>query len=248
MSVGRDRAQKTLDRVLSRAGACSRTQAAEMIRAGRVTVDGAVARDPARWVDPARSRILLDGRPVEPPREHLYLAFHKPAGCVTTRSDPEGRKTVYDFLGDVGAWVAPVGRLDLETSGLLLLTNDTVWADRIMNPDSGIPKTYRVRARGGLTEEKIRALREGVLLDDGKTLPARVTVTSANAKRTLLDLTITEGKNRQVRRMLSAVGSKVLALERVSIGPVLLAGIAPGAWRPLAPGERSALSDASSPR
>lgn len=214
-----------------------------MIRAGRVTVDGAVARDPARWVDFARAKILIDGHPVDVPRERTYLAFHKPAGCVTTRSDPEGRKTVYDLLGDIGAWVAPVGRLDLETSGLLLLTNDTVWADRITNPDSGIPKTYRVRARGGLTEDKIRLLREGVMLNDGKTLPARVAISSANAKRTLLDLTITEGRNRQVRRMLSAVGSKVLALERVAIGPVTIGGIEAGHFRPLTPRERDDLAD-----
>lgn len=229
--------KKTLDRLLSRAGACSRTQARELIRAGRVTVNGTTARDPSSWVDPSCARISLDGKPVEPPRERTYLAFHKPAGCVTTRSDPEGRKTIYDFLGDVGRWVAPVGRLDLETSGLLLLTDDTVWADHVTNPGSGIPKAYRVRARGGLTDEKIRLLREGVWLDDGKTLPARVVVVSANAKRTLLDLTIVEGRNRQVRRMLAAVGSKVLALERVSIGPVALEGLAPGGWRPLTSGE-----------
>lgn len=231
--------KKTLDRVLSRAGACSRAQAAELVRAGRVTVDGTTVLDPSFWVDPSCARISLDGRPVEPPPERTYLAFHKPAGCVTTRSDPEGRKTVYDFLGDVGRWVAPVGRLDLETSGLLLLTDDTAWADRVTSPASKVPKTYRVRARGGITDEKIRALREGVMLVDGKTLPAKVAVISATAKRTLLDLTIVEGRNRQVRRMLSAVGSKVLALERTAIGPVTLEGLSPGHWRLLTPEERA---------
>lgn len=227
---------KTLDRALSRAGLCSRAQAQEHIRAGRVAVDGKVVRDPGRWIDPGRSRLTLDGRPAEPPRR-LYLALHKPAGYVTTRADPEGRQTIYDLLKDTGGWVAPVGRLDLDTSGLLLLTNDPAWADRITDPASKLPKTYLVKARGGIQTAEIEALRRGVELSDGKTLPARVTVLSANAKRTWLRIEITEGRNRQIRRMFRAVGSKVLALERTAIGNIRLEGIPSGAWRPLAPEE-----------
>ena len=133
----------------------------------------------------------------------------------------------------MGEWVAPVGRLDLETSGLLLLTNDSAWSTQILAPSSKIQKTYRVKAKGGLDDVKIRALREGIDLPDGKTLPAKVTVQSATAKRTLLEITITEGRNRQIRKMLKTVGSKVLDLERIAIGNLRLDGIEPGKWRAL---------------
>ena len=238
--------RRTLDRILSQAGICSRTQAREAVRAGRVAVDGLTVHDVEAWFDPETSAVTLDGKPIGTTKR-LYIAFHKPAGYVTTRDDPEGRPTVYDLLKDVGEWVAPVGRLDLETSGLLLLTNDSAWSTRVLSPKSKIPKTYRVKAKGGLTEEKIRALREGVELPDGKTLPAQVTVQSATAKRTLLEITITEGRNRQVRRMLKAVGSKVLELERVAIGNLRLEGLEPGRWRILKEQEAASLAATSLP-
>ncbi len=233
MARARDtRTAKTVARLLSRLGVCSRTAASEWIRAGRVRVDGAVVRDPERWVDPARSRVTLDGKRVEAASE-LVLALHKPRGYVTTASDPEGRRTVYELLADVPSWVGPVGRLDRDTSGLLLFTNDTELAERITSPASRLPKTYRVRARPALPDEALAALRKGVELDDGPTRPAEVTSLRRYKGYCLLELTITEGRNRQVRRMLRAVGGKVDGLKRVRIGPIELGLLPSGAWRKL---------------
>lgn len=231
-----DGEKKTLDRALSRAGAGSRTQAQEWIAAGRVSVNGRVATDSSLWVDPGQDAITLDGRPVRP-SEKIHLAFHKPAGVVTARSDPDGRKTVYHFLKDVPEWVAPVGRLDRETSGLLLLTNDTAFADRITSPEAKVPKTYELKAATPLTDGQLKRLREGIELDDGPTLPAVVEVIRMSRNRSWLRLTITEGRNRQIRRMLRASASKVLELTRVAIGPVLLGNLATGSHRPLTPDE-----------
>ncbi|MBI5433190.1 MAG: rRNA pseudouridine synthase [Planctomycetes bacterium] len=232
--------RKTIDRALSRLGLCSRTEAVEFVRAGRVRVNGLVVRDPERWVVPERDRIELD-REQAKERAKLYVALHKPVGYVTTRSDPEGRKTVYDLLGDLGAWLAPVGRLDRDTSGLLLFTNDTDFAARLLEPTSHVAKRYRVEARGRIDDTEFERLRRGVELSDGRTLPARVALLRRSKERTLFELTITEGRNRQVRRMLEAIDSKVLKLARVAFGSLELADLAPGAHRELLARERNAL-------
>ncbi len=224
--------QHELERLLSKAGACSRVQAREWIRAGRVAVDGRIVRDPSRPFDPARVALQLDGHALGSARRR-YLALHKPRGYLTTRRDPQGRPTVYDLLGDVGAWVVPVGRLDLETSGLLLLTNDTRFADRITDPLSHVPKTYRVEARPRLDEQALEQLARGVELDDGPTRPARVEKLGDRGPATRLLVTIDEGRNRQVRRMLRAVGSRVEKLARLSIGPLELGTLPAGRWREL---------------
>ncbi len=232
--------RKTIDRALSRLGLCSRTEAVELVRAGRVRVNGLVVRDPERWVVPERDRIELD-REQAKERAKLYVALHKPVGYVTTRSDPEGRKTVYDLLDDLGTWLAPVGRLDRDTSGLLLFTNDTDFAARLLEPTSHVEKRYRVEARGRIDDEALERLRRGVELSDGRTLPARVELLRRSKERTLFELTIVEGRNRQVRRMLEAVDSKVLKLARVAFGSLELADLAPGAHRELLARERNAL-------
>lgn len=225
---GGRRERKTLDRVLSRAGAMSRKQAEEAIRAGRVRVNSLRVLDPAAWVDLSQDRVMLDDQPLRD-AEPLYLALHKPPGLVTTRSDERGRDTIYALLGDVEPWVAPVGRLDRETSGLLLLTNDTRWAERVANPRSEVRKRYLCRVDGELSDEQIERLRRGVELDDGPTRPA--TVRRVGDGR--IEIAITEGRNRQVRRMIEAVGRRVLELHRVSVGPVELGALAPGRWREL---------------
>ena len=228
--------RKTLDRALSRAGSCSRTQASEWIRAGRVRVAGVVVLDPGRWVDPARDDIRLDGRPLRA-RTRIYLALHKPVGYLTSRGDPSGRRTVYDLVGDERAWVAPVGRLDRDTSGLLFLTNDTLWAERITGPEHEVAKTYRAQVAPRIEEAALERLRAGLLLDDGPTRPAEARKLRDAGPTSIVELTITEGRNRQVRRMFRALGHRVRALKRVAIGGVELGELASGRVRPLTPAE-----------
>ena len=221
-------------------------------------------RTASRWIVPSRDRVLVDGRPVGDETERVVLAFHKPVGVVTTRSDPAGRPTVYDALGDLGRlapagsspvprWVFPVGRLDRDTSGLLVLTNDHRLGERLTSPDHHVPKTYHARVRGVPDAEALRALREGLTLDDGTlTRPAKVRVLGTPRSRpglgsgsgeasTWLEIVLTEGKNRQVRRMGAAVGHEVLELVRVRIGNLDLGDLVPGEWRKLGPGDVQSL-------
>jgi 23S rRNA pseudouridine2605 synthase len=231
---------KTLERVFSKAGIGSRTEARSWIGKGRVRVNGQIVKNPDHWVDLERDRITLDGKPLQKTAK-TYLLLYKPKGYLTTYRDPEGRPTVYDLIEDAGGWLAPVGRLDLDTSGLLLLTNDTEFAERIMNPENKVPKTYLVKASTRLTEEQMEQLRRGVQLADGPTRPARVELMRHSAKYTFLELTITEGRNRQVRRMVEAVGSKVLKLVRTAIGDIRIGDLPIGQWRRLTAEEVRAL-------
>ena len=231
---------KTLERVVSKKGLGSRTDARSWIGAGKVRVNGKVIQNPDHWIDLERDRITFEGKPLRA-AEKTYILLYKPKGYITTYRDPEGRPTVYDLTGDVGTWLSPVGRLDLDTSGLLLLTNDTAFAERITNPDHKVAKTYHVKASTLLSDDQLDQLRRGVELADGPTRPAIVTRLRDAAKYTFLEITITEGRNRQVRRMLEAVGSKVLKLVRVAIGPIRLGDLAIGKWRKLMAAEVRAL-------
>ena len=232
---------KTLERVLSKAGLGSRTEARSWIGAGRVRVNGKPIQNPDHWVDLARDRVTFDGRPVSGAAK-LYLLLYKPAGYLTTYKDPQGRPTVYDLIRDAGTWVAPVGRLDLETSGLLVLTNDTQFAERLTNPDYKVPKTYQVKAATLLSDEQLERLRRGVELSDGLTRPAEVARLRDSGRHTHLEIAIAEGRNRQVRRMLEAIGSKVLKLVRVAIGEIRIGELPIGSWRRLSAAEVSALA------
>jgi 23S rRNA pseudouridine2605 synthase len=232
---------KTLERVFSKSGAASRTDARSWIGAGRVRVNGKVVQNADHWVDLDRDRVTLDGKPLRAAGK-LYLLLYKPKGYITTYRDPEGRPTVYDLISDAGAWLSPVGRLDLDTSGLLLMTNDNDFAERITNPEHKVPKTYLVKASTLLTDEQLDQLRRGVELNDGPTRPAEVTRLRDSGKYTFLEITIAEGRNRQVRRMLEAVGSKVLKLVRTAIGPIRIGELPIGKWRTLTPDEVKALS------
>jgi 23S rRNA pseudouridine2605 synthase len=233
---------KTLERVLSKAGVGSRTDARGWIAAGRVKVNGKVTRDPDRWIDMARDRVRLDNKPLEA-RERLYVLLYKPTGYLTTYKDPDGRPTVYDLVADVGTFLSPVGRLDLDSSGLLLMTNDNQLAERITNPDSHVPKTYLVKASAVLTEEQLQQLRDGIELSDGPTRPARVTRLRDSARYTHFEITLTEGRNRQVRRMVEALGPRVLKLVRVRIGSIAIGALPIGRWRLLTPAEVAALKN-----
>jgi 23S rRNA pseudouridine2605 synthase len=227
---------KTLERVLSKAGAGSRVDARKWIRAGRVRVNGQVLRDPDHWVDMKRDRVRLDGKPLRP-RERVYLLLYKPTGYLTTYRDPQQRPTVYDLIADVDTFLSPVGRLDLDTSGLLLMTNDNQLAESVTNPESHVPKTYLVKASMRLSDEQLRQLRQGLDLADGPTRPARVRRVRDSEKYTHLEITLTEGRNRQVRRMIEALGAKVLKLVRVKIGPITIGTLPIGKWRLLTEAE-----------
>jgi pseudouridine synthase len=231
----------TLDRVLSRSGLASRTSAREAIRAGRLKVNGRVVRNPECWVRPQQDTIQLDGNPLRPARK-IYLLFYKPKGVITSHGDPAGRKTVYDYLDELGRWVAPVGRLDKDSSGLLLLTNDTEFADIVASPDSRVPKTYLVKLNGLMGEEAIARLRAGVEMKRGDfAKPESVRRIEDRGKYSWLEVVLTEGKNREVRRMIEAVGFKVLKLVRIRVGPLTLENLEVGKWRELKPSEAAAL-------
>jgi 23S rRNA pseudouridine2605 synthase len=227
-----DRPLKTLERVLSKAGVGSRTEARRWISEGRVKVNGRVAGDPNRWVDLESDRITFDDRPLQKAAA-TYLLLYKPKGYLTTYDDPEGRKTVYDLLPDRNRYVFPVGRLDLDTSGLLILTNDTAFAERLTNPEYHVPKTYLVKASKFLTDEELDRLRNGVELRDGPTRPAKVQRVRESGGKTVFEITISEGRNRQVRRMVEALDAKVLKLVRTAIGPLRIGDLPVGGVREL---------------
>lgn len=231
----------TLDRVLSRFGLASRTAAREAILSGRVKVNGRVVRDPDHWTDPGISAIHVDGTRIRKARR-IYLLFYKPKGVITSHGDPEGRKTVYDCLGPAMSWVTPVGRLDKDTSGLLLLTNDTEFSNHITDPASGIPKTYLVKANALVSDELIGRLAQGLKLRRGDfARPLSVRRVEDRGKYSWLEIVLTEGKNREIRRLLEAVGLKVLKLVRTRIGPCTLEGLQVGECRELSRSEMQSL-------
>lgn len=223
---------KTLERVLSKAGLGSRTDARGWIGAGRVRVNGKLVQTPDHWVDLERDRVTLDGKPVRP-QDKIYLLLYKPKGYITTYQDPQGRPTVYDLIPEIDQFVGTVGRLDQDTTGLLMLTNDTQFAEKVTSPEYKIPKTYLVKTSTILTEENLESLRTGVVLSDGLTKPAVVTRVRDSVKYSFIEVTIHEGRNRQVRRMIEAIGSKVLKLVRIAIGPLQIGDLQIGKYREL---------------
>ena len=229
-----------LQKLLAQAGLGSRRVGDELVAAGRVKVNGDVA-SPGRRVDPEVDRVEVDGVPVAVRPGLVHYLLNKPAGVVSTASDPEGRPTVVALVPDEPR-VHPVGRLDADTEGLILLTNDGDLTHRLTHPSYGVEKEYLAHVDGGvLRPHQLRALRDGILLDDGMTAPARVSQPSPGVLR----ITIHEGRNRQVRRMCSAVGHPVLRLLRVRIGPLRDPGLGPGEWRPLRNAELHALQAAA---
>jgi 23S rRNA pseudouridine2605 synthase len=236
-----------LARALSKLGHCSRAQAAELIRAGRVRLNGTVRRDPETPVRLQRDRILVDGHGVDQ-QPKIYLVMNKPRGLVTTASDENGRDTVYSALNKAGEplrWVAPVGRLDKASEGLLLLTNDSEWGARIASPETHLPKTYHVQI-GILADEKfLQAIVSGVTSEDGNLLRAtQARLLRSGQKNCWLEIVLDEGKNRHIRRMLAARGVEVLRLVRVAIGPLQLGNLAKGTYRPLTADEKLAMDRA----
>jgi 23S rRNA pseudouridine2605 synthase len=234
--------EMTLDRVLSRFGLASRNAAREAILSGRVKINGRTVKDPDVWVNPGEDVIHLDGNRLRPARK-VYLLFNKPKGVITSFGDPDGRKTIYDCLGPDVPWVSPVGRLDKDTSGLLLLTNDTDFANHVTDPESNVPKTYLIKANTLVEDELIDKLAQGMELKQGEwARPRSVRRVEDRGKYSWLEMVLTEGKNREVRRLMEAVGLKVLKLVRTRIGPCTLEGLQVGQWRDLLPRERALFS------
>jgi 23S rRNA pseudouridine2605 synthase len=233
MSLTPDAGPMRLAKYLAHAGVASRRAAEKLIGEGRVTVDGTTVTDPARGVD-AQSRVTVDGRPLQGAEPRVVYAVNKPVGVLSTARDTHGRPTVLELVPAAGLRLYPVGRLDADSSGLILLTNDGELANRLTHPSFEVPKTYRAMLGGGAVDATaLEALRRGVPLDGSPTAPARVRRLRGN----LIELTIHEGRNRQVRRMFEAVGHPVLELERTAFGPLRLGGLRPGAHRRLRAGE-----------
>ena len=221
--------EERLQKLLSAAGVCSRRAAEDYLTAGRVTVNGRTARL-GQKADPDRDRILVDGRPLAPRAEPVYLLLNKPRGYVTTLSDEKGRRTVAELVADCGQRVYPVGRLDLDSEGLLLLTNDGDWAQRLLHPKHEVEKTYHVSVSGPVAgaAERLAAVTD---LEGEPIRPARVEVLRQTAGTAVLAVTIHEGKNRQIRRMCAQCGLTVKRLRRVREGTVELGTLPPGKWR-----------------
>jgi 23S rRNA pseudouridine2605 synthase len=235
----------SLARALSKLGVCSRAQAEALVAEGRVRVDGVVRREPSFRVDPGRAAIDVDGRRVAA-RRPVYLALNKPRGLVTTRDDPRGRETVYACLaGAELPFVSPVGRLDRASEGLLLFTNDTRWAARLLDPASGVEKVYHVQIDRAPEDALLARLTEGVD-DAGERLAAlRASVLRTGGRTGWLEVVLDEGRNRHIRRLLAALGVEVLRLVRVAVGPLPLGDLSKGAWRHLTPEEVRALERAA---
>ena len=239
-----------LQKVLAAAGVASRRVAEDMISEGRVEVNGRLVTEQGMRVDPERDTVRVDGSRIPPPRRHLYLVLTKPRGVVSTMDDPEGRRTLADLLvGKVPGRRSAndrlfhVGRLDTETEGLLILTNDGDFGHRLAHPSFEVPKTYLAEVEGVLSPHTIKRLRQGVTLEDGPVRPTSVKVVSSAAEKTLVRITLTEGRNRIVRRTMDAVGHPVRKLSRTAIGPVRLGNLKVGEFRELTRDELGELLD-----
>jgi 23S rRNA pseudouridine2605 synthase len=232
-----------LQKLLASSGVASRRRCEELMLAGRVEIDGEVVTRLGTKVDPRTAVIRVDGDRLPPVSEHVYLALHKPRGVVSTMSDPEGRRSLADLVADRPERLFHVGRLDTDTDGLILLTNDGDLANRLAHPSHAVPKTYVVEVAGRVRPLVARRLREGIELEDGPVAADSVSIDQAEADRSMLTLTLHEGRNRIVRRMFDAVGHPVRRLTRTSVGPVRLAGLRSGQMRELTRAELGPLLD-----
>jgi 23S rRNA pseudouridine2605 synthase len=237
-----------LARAISKLGFCSRAQAGQLIRAGRVRLNGGVRRDPETPARIGKDRIEVDGHQLKAAAK-IYLMMNKPRGIVTTASDDKGRDTVYSLLGEGLPWVAPVGRLDKASEGLLLLTNDSEWAARLTAPETHLDKTYHVQIGTIADEALLETLKAGIRTKEGETLHVkRASLLRHGERNSWLEIILDEGKNRHIRRMLEAVGIEVLRLIRVAIGPLALGELAKGGVRALTGEEKLALDRAMQQR
>ncbi|MCR4885687.1 MAG: rRNA pseudouridine synthase [Clostridiales bacterium] len=230
-----------LQKYMASCGVASRRTAEKMIAEGRVSVNGKVITEMGVQVEDGDT-VRLDGQVIRPEEEKRYVIYHKPAGEVTTVSDPEGRACVLDHFRDYPVRLYPVGRLDYDSEGLLLLTNDGALTERLLHPSHQVDKTYLARVTGAVTPEEMQALRRGVLLDDHKTAPAKARLIRQETFASQVLVTIHEGRNRQVRRMFEETGHQVLQLRRVRFGPLELGDLRRGEWRELTEEEKRKLA------
>jgi 23S rRNA pseudouridine2605 synthase/16S rRNA pseudouridine516 synthase len=235
-----------LQKVLAAAGVGSRRACEEIIASGRVSVDGEIVTKLGTQVDPTRSVVAVDGEPVHLPRKKVYLALHKPSGYVSTSTDPWGRPTIMELV-EAAPGLHSVGRLDADSEGLLLLTNDGDLTYLLTHPRHEVDKTYIAEVLGRPAPDKLRRLRQGVMLEDGKTAPARARMVQPGETVSLVEITIHEGRKRQVKRMFEAIGHPVRSLCRVRIGPIELGSLRSGKWRRLSPEEVETLRRAAQP-
>ncbi len=226
-----------LQKILSQAGVASRRASEQLMLDGRVTVNGKTVRELGSKADAAHDDIRVDGRRVKPPDRHVYLLLNKPRGYVTTRSDPQRRPTVIDLLGDVREYVYPVGRLDFDSEGLLILTNDGELAAQLTHPSHGVPRVYEAHVLGVPDDRDIDRLSRGMMLEGQRTAPSEVERLGVKGDQTALRVTLREGRNRQVRRMCDAIGHPVVHLRRVAIGPIRDPRLKLGQWRALTAAE-----------
>jgi len=217
-------------------GIASRREAEELILEGRIKVNGRIA-ELGMKADPGRDHIKVDGKLLTKREPKIYLIFNKPRNVVTTLKDPEGRPTVKDYLKDIKYRIYPVGRLDYDSEGLLLLTNDGDFANAVMHPSKKIPKTYEVKVKGVPEQKTLDKLKKGILLEDGMTAPAKIRGPKSTENNSWLEVTIYEGRNRQLRRMFDQVGHSVLKLKRIRVGSLQLGELLPGRFRYLTPDE-----------
>ncbi len=223
--------EERLQKVLAHAGVASRRSCEELILAGKVKVDGKLITDLGIKVDPEKSVIEVAGKPIPGKEQLIYILLYKPAGFLSTVHDPQKRRTVMDLIHGVRQRVYPVGRLDYDTSGFILLTNDGELANDLIHPSREVEKTYRALVKGIPTGKCLGELAKGIMLEDGKTAPAQVKVKKIINGNALVDITIHEGRNRQVRRMFQRVGNPVIRLKRIAFGPLKIGRMKPGEWR-----------------
>jgi len=232
-----------LQRILAQSGLASRRKAEDLIREGRVTVDGKVVTELGLKIVPSEHRIEVDGKCIASPESKAYYLFNKPLGVLSTLNDPKGRPTIKDFLSQarIKERVFPVGRLDWDAEGLMLLTNDGELAQKLQHPRFQVPKTYRVKIQGIPSETSLRSLQTGIRLPSGKRHRADCEMIKTGTDRSWLSITIREGEKHQIKNMLAAIGHPVITIKRVTLGPLSLSRLAPGQLRPLTPKENQAL-------
>src|SRR6185369_14570187 len=235
-----------LQKIISQAGICSRRAAESLITSGRVTVNGVVTQELGTKADSGQDIIKVDGRQIRPASNKIYILLYKPVGYVTTLDDPQGRPIVTDLVQGFSERLFPVGRLDYNTEGLLLLTNDGEWANTLAHPSHEVEKEYLVKIRGDLSADKITQLSEGIKLEDGWTAPARVDIIRVLEKNVWFTIVIHEGRYRQVRRMCEAIGLPLVKLKRIRYGNILLGELKSGEYRVLDPSETKLLAGINS--
>lgn len=236
-----------LQKYMAECGIASRRKSEELIAAGKVKVNGKIASIGDKVI-PGKDKVLVAGKPIQKEAELYYVMLHKPRGFVTTMQDEQNRKCVAELVTEVPARVYPVGRLDRDSEGLLLLTNDGEFANNMMHPSKHVPKVYRVTVRPNINEEQINTMMTGMMIDGQKTLPADVRVVTREPNRVVLEITICEGRNRQIRKMCEALGLEVARLKRTAIGSVKLGMLQQGKWRYLTPQEVKSLKQSVKPR